>query len=174
MLKKLLAISGSTRSNSSNESILKVIANFYPETVEVVIYNGITNLPYFNPDDDKENVAQSVIDFRKQIETADGIIICTPEYVFSLPGVLKNALEWAVSTTIFYEKPVAVIVASALGEKTFESLILIMNTLGAKIPERGKLLIQGARAKLNAEAKITDELTLQSLTQLMKALIDVL
>ena len=107
-----------------------------------------------------------------EIEAADGIIICTPEYVFSLPGVLKNALEWTVSTTIFSGKPAALIVASGQGEKAYEALILIMNTLGAKVGEYAKLLIPGARSKINTQGHISDELTAKELDRLIQALLE--
>lgn len=170
--KKILAISGSTRKNSSNESLLKVISNLYSESLDIEIYNGITELPYFNPDQDNETVPLTVKTFRTRIEKADGVIICTPEYVFSLPGALKNAIEWTVSTTVFMDKPVALIVASGLGEKTYESLTLIMNTVGAKIGEHARLLIQGTRSKFNAQGQLTDESTLQALHTLMNSFLE--
>ena len=71
--------------------------------------------------------------FRKSIEEADAVLICTPEYVFSLPGILKNALEWTVSTTVFSDKPTALLTASSSGEKAHESLLLVMKTLGLSL-----------------------------------------
>ena len=170
--KKIVAISGSTRTNSTNESLLKVIANLYGEKLDVQIYNGLAELPHFNPDLDNETVPLNVKAFRDLIEKADGVIICTPEYVFSLPGSLKNAIEWTVSTTVFLEKPVALIVASGLGEKTYESLALIMNTVGAKIGDDARLLIQGTRSKLNGQGELTDESTLQSIHKLMNSFME--
>jgi NAD(P)H-dependent FMN reductase len=87
-----------------------------------------------------------------------------------LPGTLKNALEWTVSTTVFSDKPVAIIVASGLGEKTFESLNLIMRTLGARFGEQSTILIQGARAKLRSQTP--DEDTRSNIDALMKSLMD--
>jgi NAD(P)H-dependent FMN reductase len=170
--KKILAISGSTRRNSSNESILKIIAKLYADELDIDIYADVDKLPYFSPDIENENVLQSVKDFRHLIDKADGVIICTPEYVFSLPGALKNALEWTVSTTVFSDKPFAFIVASGLGEKTFESLDLIMSTiLQYKIADDAKLLIQGARAKLNANGEMADQKLLEEIKRVVNALI---
>ena len=115
--RKILAISGSTRKESSNEMILNLISELYKETLEVDVFDGIDKLPHFNPDLDTENPPLLVKDFRDKIQSADGVIICTPEYVFSLPGSLKNAIEWNVSTTVFSHKPLAIIVAAASGEK---------------------------------------------------------
>jgi NAD(P)H-dependent FMN reductase len=101
------------------------------------------------------------------IEGAAGVIICTPEYVFSLPGILKNAIEWTVATTVFQDKPLAMIVASLSGEKAFESLDLIMTTVGAKMTPTSKLLITGAYSKLNKASNTLDETTITLLKDLM-------
>ena len=115
---------------------------------------GIAGLPHFSPDLDGEQVPQAVVEWRQMIAAADGVIICTPEYIFSLPAVLKNAIEWTVSTTVFLDKPVALIVASALGEQTFASLTLIMNTVGAVVGENAALLIQGTRGRFDDRGQI--------------------
>jgi NAD(P)H-dependent FMN reductase len=94
------------------------------------------------------------------------VIICTPEYVFSLPGALKNAIEWTVSTTLFSEKPVALITASALGQKAHEALQLIMKTIYARFDEQTQLLISGVRAKIK-DTGIVDEGTLQQVRSLV-------
>lgn len=167
--KRIVAISGSTRSNSSNEAILKSIANLYANKIDFVFYD-LTDLPHFNPDLDTQNVLPPVKRFRTLIETVDGVLICTPEYVFSLPGALKNAIEWIVSTTLFTDKPVAFIVASGVGEKTFESLSLILQTLGTKTNDDMKLLVQGARNKV-AEGKIVDPTVFDSIQKLMVSLV---
>lgn len=159
---KILAISGSTRKNSTNEYILKAIAELYPDKMDVTIYTQLDELPYFNPDLVKEEgmTPETVKKFYRMIENADGVLICTPEYVFSLPGVLKNALEWTVSTTLFSYKPFAFIIASASGEKAFESLDLIMKTLLQKpVDDDRKLLIKGGRGKINEAGEIMDKQT---------------
>lgn len=156
--KKIIAICGSTRKNSTNEMILRGIASTYSHIFDVTIFNTIDTLPHFNPD--LENTKpQIVVDFLKKLEESDGVLFCTPEYVFSLPGSLKNAIEWTIPTTVLLNKPVAIIVASGLGEKAFESLILIMNTVGAKIGSSATLLIQGLRNKIDGQGHpIGDEL----------------
>ncbi|MEP6737789.1 MAG: NADPH-dependent FMN reductase [Chryseolinea sp.] len=166
----ILAISGSTRTGSSNESILRYLESQYSEVLEFVFYPGLTSLPHFNPDFDSTPPA-SVVQLRQSISDADGILICTPEYIFALPGALKNLIEWLVSTTIMDGKPTAYIVASGLGERSFESLGVILKTLSAQVSEESKLLIQGARAKMSANAGPKDEQTSQDLDRLMKSLI---
>ncbi|GAA0194918.1 NADPH-dependent FMN reductase [Fulvivirga kasyanovii] len=170
MKKKILAISGSTRKQSSNEAILQVIADWYKDELDVQIYDGIDKLPHFNPDLAGENSPEVVKEFQEQIKNADGVLICTPEYVFSLPGSLKNAIEWNVATTIFSGKPLATIVASASGEKAFKSLNLIMTTLECSLPEDSRLLIRGVRGKIK-DGEITDEDIISQLKNLVNSLI---
>jgi chromate reductase len=154
---KIFAITGSTRKNSSNYKILKFISENIKPELEVNIFEDLAGIPHFNPDLDTENPPEKVESFRNKIIEADGVIICTPEYVFSLPGSLKNALEWCVSTTIFSDKKTGLITASASGEMAHQQLLLIMKTIGAKFDENKQLLIQGIRGKINEEGKIIDK-----------------
>lgn len=153
---KIFAITGSTRKNSSNYKILKYISEEIKDSFEVEIFENIDQLPHFNPDLDTKNLPEEVVSFRNKIEKADGVIICTPEYVFSLPGSLKNALEWCVSTTIFSNKKTGLITASASGEMGHEQLILIMKTLEANLKDDTQLLISGIRGKINEKGEITN------------------
>ncbi|KQX15944.1 NADPH-dependent FMN reductase [Flavobacterium sp. Root420] len=162
---KILAITGSTRKKSSNFKILKYISEEIKKEFEVEIFENLDKLPHFNPDLDTDNPPQTIISFRNKIAQADGIIICAPEYVFSLPGSLKNVLEWCVSTTIFSKKKVGLITASASGEMGHEQLILIMKTLEAQFEDENLLLIQGVRGKINEEGKIVNNETLAALHQ---------
>lgn len=171
MKKKLLAISGSTRKKSSGDSILKFIAKSYSNFLDVTIYDALDRLPHFNPDLDHENLPAIIQALRDQIQSADGIIMCTPEYVFSLPGSLKNLIEWNVSTTVFQNKPVAIIVAAASGQKALESLELIMTTIEARIIQNSGLLIQGAKGKVGMDGEIKDQDTAGQIKTLVEALI---
>ncbi|GGF25059.1 NADPH-dependent FMN reductase [Flavobacterium limi] len=160
---KILAITGSTRHNSSNFKILKFISEQINPCFEVEIFEDLTEIPHFNPDLDTDNPPENVVSFRNKIRDAEGVIICTPEYVFSLPGSLKNALEWCVSTTIFSNKKLGLITASALGEMANEQLLLIMKTLEAKFEKNQQLLISGIRGKIDAEGRIIHKETLKAL-----------
>ena len=127
----------------------------YATEADIEIYDNLTNLPFFNPDLDNDSPPSEVARLRKAIETADAVVICTPEYVFSLPGVLKNALEWMVSSSTFSGKPVALITAAASGDKAQESLHLIMKTIEAGFSDDMTLLIQGAKGKITrAESQL--------------------
>ncbi|MEJ7643983.1 MAG: NADPH-dependent FMN reductase [Chryseolinea sp.] len=169
--KKILAISGSTRKGSSNGLILKWLANAHRDKLDFDFFDDLALLPHFNPDLDAEPIPLEIKHFRDRVASADGILICTPEYIFALPGALKNAIEWTVSTTLLMDKPLAFILASGLGEKTYESLTIIMQTVGTKMPVESTLLIQGARAKITADGIIQDESAKDALEELMRSFI---
>ena len=116
-------------------------------------------MPHFSPELSIGNTPKIILDFRERINRADGLLICTPEYVFSIPSGLKNAIEWCVSTMVFSNKPTALITASADGKKGHEELQLIMKTVEAKFTEQTTLLIQGIKGKINEQGIITDDKT---------------
>lgn len=155
--KIVLAVCGSTRAKSSNGFILEEIAARNSERIDVRIFSGLAELPHFNPDLDRDEPPAAVQNFRELIEKADALLICTPEYVFALPGSLKNALDWLVSTTICSDKPAAFIVASGLGDKAFESLDVILRTIGTRVADESKLLVRGARTRIDDDGRIVDE-----------------
>jgi NAD(P)H-dependent FMN reductase len=165
---KILAITGSTRKNSSNFRILTYVSNHLDSKFEVEIFEDIDKLPHFNPDLDNQNPPKEIHSFRNKIINTEGVIICTPEYVFSLPGSLKNALEWCVSTTIFSNKKMGLITASASGEMGHEQLLLVMKTLEAKFDDTTQLLIQGVRGKVNDEGEIVSMETAEALQNFIK------
>ncbi len=167
--KNILAICGSTRKISANLQILKAIEKLSENSFNLS-YFDLTILPYFNQDITDAVVSLEVQKLRNEISEADGVIICTPEYVFSLPGILKNAIEWTVSTTVFSDKPTALITASSSGEKAHESLLLVMKTLGIKTNDNLCLLISGVKSKLNAEGEVLDMELNQKLKNLISSL----
>ncbi|MFI5451068.1 NADPH-dependent FMN reductase [Pedobacter sp. UC225_61] len=172
--KKILAIIGSTRANSSNLKLVAKIEALSKKVFDLTIFDEISSLPHFNPDLDTNHPPENVISFRKKIAEADGIIICTPEYIFSLPGSLKNAIEWCVSTTVFSQKPVGLITASASGDKASEELQLIMQTLETKFNEHTTLLIKGIKGKINDQLEIADTATLSNVIKFIDAFQDLL
>ena len=165
--KKVLFLLGSTKAHSVNKQIIEYIKHQLEIDFDAEIYKSIDQLPYFNPDIDTDDVPESVSHFRRAIEKADGVIICTPEYVFSLPGILKNAIEWLVSTTIYTNKPTALITASSSGAKAHESLNLVMKTIGAVIGEHSSILISGVKSKMNAQGEIKDANTQRMINELI-------
>ncbi|MCW7480735.1 NADPH-dependent FMN reductase [Leptospira kanakyensis] len=168
----ILALSGGISSTSYNRKILQTIKDHFSNDCEINIYEGIVYFPFFLSGISDENTPVIIKDFLKEIQSADGILICSPEYVFSIPGVLKNALEWAVSSVVFTDKPVALITAASVGEKAHESLLLVLKTIGAKLSEETNLLISGVKGKVTLDGQITDKITKQSVENLMAQFIN--
>ncbi len=171
---KILAISGSTRKASSNLNLIKAIANLGSETFTIDIFERLSDLPHFNPDLDNENVPEQVTDFRRQLREADGILICTPEYAIGVPGTLKNAIDWTVSSMEFSKKPVALITASLSGEKAHSSLLGTLLIIESKMTADTQLLISFIKTKVNDDCKITDKTTLHSITKVMQSLTEII
>jgi chromate reductase, NAD(P)H dehydrogenase (quinone) len=130
---KILAISGSLRANSSNTAVLRAMARLAPEGVEVALFDGIGELPFFNPDLDGDQVPQPVARFRALIGNADGILISSPEYARGVAGVLKNALDWLVASLEFPNKPVALINTSPRATHALAALTLTLETMSARL-----------------------------------------
>jgi len=168
----ILAISGSLRKNSSNGAIINAIAGIAPENVGITTYEGLADLPHFDPGLDADAPLAVVADLRKQLRDVNGVLICTPEYAFGIPAALKNALEWTVSSGEFVDKPTALITASSQGQHAHAALQLVLGAISAKLPEEAKLLVPFVRTKINADGSVTDAVLLQSLQTVLQALID--
>jgi chromate reductase len=111
---RLLAVSGSLRRDSHNSRLLRAAAQQLPPGVELELYNGLKQIPPFD-EDDEASPAPEVLEWRNAIESADAVLFATPEYNSSIPGQLKNAVDWASRPTAqaaLRNKPVAVIGAS--------------------------------------------------------------
>jgi len=169
MKKYILGINGSASQQSSNLNLLKIIAQLGKDEFELDIINDLTELPHFKTELTDDNVPEKIVAFRKKIEHADGIIICTPEYVFSIPSRLKNAIEWCVSTTVFSDKPIGLITASASGEKAHEELKLIMKTVQTKFTNDTTLLIQGIKGKLDKKGNIINNTTQNAVKEFVQS-----
>ena len=113
---KILAISGSLRQGSHNTDLLRGAAAAAPDGVDVTLYHGLKEIPPYDADDDiPGNQPAAVQDFKTALDEADAVLISTPEYNSSIPGVLKNAIDWASrprATTPLQGKPAAVIGAT--------------------------------------------------------------
>jgi chromate reductase len=167
---KILAISGSTRKSSSNLNLIKAITNLTAEIFTVKIFEGLAALPHFNPDLDNEEEPEQVRDFKRELRQADGVLICTPEYAIGVPGTLKNAVDWTVSTMEFSQKPVALITASTSGYVAHQSLLGTLLIIEAKITKESQTVISAVRTKVNEHSEITDEETRGKIDQLVQSL----
>ena len=167
--KKVFAIIGSASNHSANEKLIDYISKLTQDFFDLVIFTGLKTLPHFDPELSIHNSPAEIIDFRKNIEKADGIIICTPEYIFSIPSGLKNAIEWCVSTTVFSDKPTGLITASASGQQGHKELMLIMKTVMARYTDQTTLLIQGIKGQINEQGDIADTKTIDDLKKFIDA-----
>ncbi|QWG23125.1 NAD(P)H-dependent oxidoreductase [Bradyrhizobium sediminis] len=130
---KIIAISGSLRAVSLNTAVLHAAGRLAPAGVEILVYEGIGQLPFFNPDLDGERLPRQIADFRNIIGTADGLLISSPEYARGVAGVTKNALDWLVGSFEFPNKPVALINTSPRATHAQAALTITLETMSARL-----------------------------------------
>lgn len=157
--KNIFVIIGSASRNSANEKLVEIFDNLTKDFFSLTIFKDLKTLPHFDAELTVDNPPKEIIEFRNNIKSADGILICTPEYVYSIPSGLKNGIEWCISTTIFTDKPIGLITGSAGGQKGHEELQLIMKTILTRFTDETTLLIQGIKGKINQQGQITDNKT---------------
>ncbi len=159
-MKKLLAISGSLRERSFNTALLRAAGGLLPDDFEVELYEGLAGLPHFNPDLDVDSALAPVAELRARIAGADGVLICSPEYAHGVPGSLKNALDWIVSSGEFTDKPVLLINASPsfMGASLAQAnLMEILRVMGAKLPDSALVSIAGVSRKISPGGSLDEE-----------------
>ncbi|MEO7495465.1 MAG: NADPH-dependent FMN reductase [Massilia sp.] len=146
----ILAISGSLRAASYNTAVLKAACALASAGISVVLEQGIGTLPLFNPDLDNAGLA-GVDAWRARIDAADALLIASPEYAHGVTGVIKNALDWAVSMASFPGKPVALINTSPRATVAQASLREILTTMSASLVEAASisLPLQGSGLALD-------------------------
>jgi len=169
--KKILALNGSASGNSSNLALVHHIMGAMGEAYDFFVMDDLTILPHFRTELTDRNIPKQIVEFRNAVSKADGVLICTPEYVFSIPSGLKNAIEWCVSTTVFSKKAVGLITASANGTKGHEELKLIMKTIEASFTDSATLLIQGIKGKIGHEGKVIDGKTKSDINKFIESFI---
>jgi len=147
--------------------VLKQIEEMIPPGVDFEIFNGVGSMPHFDGAEEIPGVVQA---FLKKLREADGVLICTPEYAFGVPGSLKNALDWTVGTMEMNNKPTALITASTGGERGHESMLYTLGALSAKVTDGSSLLISFIRSKIK-DGKIADENVKESLKIVVDSLI---
>ena len=143
-----------------------------PPDVSYFIYDSLAQIPPFDPGNDNESPPHAVSEFRNFMANADAIIICTPEYACGVPGQLKNALDWTVSSGSFSGKPTALITASTGGENGHATLIKILGAIDADLSDDTTLLISFIRSKMDGEGNINDAATADSLKSVFNALLN--
>ena len=134
-MKQILTLSGSSRAQSSNSQLLEVLPLLFPEK-SFGRYNELSQLPLFQAEQDHHPWHAEVLHWRAAIAKADGIIIATPAYLFNLPAILKNGLEWLTTSGELLQKPVLAITLTPhppRGEKAMKSLLWSLQALEARV-----------------------------------------
>lgn len=130
----------------------------------VSFYSDLDKLPHFNPDLDTENPPAAVLAFRKELAESDGLVISSPEYAHGVPGTLKNALDWIVSSAELIDKPVLLIHASTEGGLRIQAqLTEIFRTMSARVLTGPPLFAATARKAFDDEGRVLDSQVAQSL-----------
>jgi NAD(P)H-dependent FMN reductase len=173
----LLLISGSLRDGSTNTAVLRTAAEVAGDGVTTTLYQGMGELPHFNPDDDREGapVHPAVADLRAEIAAADALLLCTPEYAGALPGALKNLLEWTVGDGGTYDKPIAWINASGPAAPTgaadaHHSLRKVLGYVHADIVEEACVRIPVTREAVGSDGTLTDGTLREKIAETVNAL----
>lgn len=159
---KVLAVSGSLRKGSSNTALLLAAKRIAKDSLQIILADPLDRIPHFNPDLDTDSPPKEVTTWRRELKEADAILFSSPEYAFAIPGVLKNALDWIVSSAELYGKPVGLINASpgyGGASKAQEAFLHLLNVLTVKINDGCVLSISSVNKKVDHEGYITDTQT---------------
>jgi chromate reductase len=134
---RILLVTGSTRARSASTAALATAAAIAPTQVTPVRYDGLAELPAFNPDDDGDRLPAAAGRLRAEIGKSDAVLFCTPEYAGTLPGSLKNLLDWTVGGGEFDRKPAAWInvAVGGRGQGAQQTLASVLGYVGADIVE---------------------------------------
>ncbi|HEX2660440.1 MAG TPA: NADPH-dependent FMN reductase [Polyangia bacterium] len=168
----VVAISGSLRAESSNAALLRAAGALAPPGMTITYYAGLDTLPPFNPDLDSEGIAPPapVAALRATLGAARGFLICSPEYAHGVPGALKNALDWIVSSGEFTDEPVLLLNASAAGGDFAQaSLTETLTVMGGRVLD-ASLVKPFLRKKVGASGELNDPEAARTLSASLQAL----
>ncbi|MGA4544642.1 NADPH-dependent FMN reductase [Uniformispora flossi] len=178
-MSRILAISGSIRAESFNTAVLNALAPFAPEGMSIEVFKGIDELPHFNQDLEGD-VPASVIRLREAVQAADGVVISTPEYNRAIPGVLKNALDWAsrpYGQSSWQGKPVAVLSSSPGvqgGIRAQEELKGQLRNLAAYVVSGPEIAIPEVHTRVSVDAQAVATLNDPATAGMVKYLLEAL
>ena len=173
---RVLGLSGSLRQDSHNTRLLRGAGSLLPEGAELVVFDRLGEIPLFN-EDDEHTLPAAVSALKDAIAAADGLLVATPEYNHSIPGVLKNALDWAsrpVAETPLRGKPAAVIGASTslFGAVWAQAETRkVLGATGARVIDR-ELPVPQAEEALGADGLPTDDDARETLAATLDELIE--
>jgi chromate reductase len=175
---KVLAISGSLRADSHNTNLLRAAAELLPDGVELELWDGLKAVPPYDEDDDGEQAPAAVAALRDALAGADAVLFATPEYNHSLPGQLKNALDWAsrpLATNPLRNMPVAVVGASmgAFGAVWAQAeLRKVLGAIGARVVD-AEVAVGHAHTRFDQDGQLLDEDVREQLAAVVDALVTV-
>ena len=168
---KILGISGSLRKGSFNTAALRTCAELMPAGMSMT-YARLDDLPLFNQDVFDAGIPEPAKRFRAEVAAADGLLIASPEYNFSVTAPLKNAIDWGSRppNQVFQDKPIAIFSATVGplgGPRNQYDLRRILGQLWGHVLPRPEVFIGAAQTKFDASGKLTDETTRKFLADLL-------
>jgi chromate reductase len=172
---KILGIAGSLRKGSYNKALLKAAVELQPDSMEIEIFD-IAGIPLYNGDVEAEGTPTAVIEFKNKIAEADTLLIATPEYNYSIPGVLKNAIDWASrppKSSPLNGKPAGIMGATGGLMGTVRAQMHLRQTAvltNMLIMNRPEVLVTKAHEKFDKDGKLIDENTAQHIKKFLSAL----
>jgi chromate reductase len=172
---KVLGIAGSLRKGSFNKALLNAAVELQPDGMKIEIFD-ISSIPLYNGDIESEGTPTAVNAFKNKIAEADALLIVTPEYNYSIPGVLKNAIDWASrppASSPLNQKPLGIMGASSGLMGTVRAQMHLRQTAvltNMYTMNRPEVLVTKAHEKFDKEGKLTDENTAQHIRKFLSAL----
>jgi chromate reductase len=174
---KILAVSGSLRSGSHNTNLLRAASELLPEGVELELWDGLKAVPPYDEDDETGGAPAAVAELRAAIAGADALLFATPEYNSSVPGVLKNALDWASrprAESALRNKPAAVVGASTgmFGAVWAQAeLRKVLASTGARVLD-GELPVPAAHTRFDEDGRLLDDELRAQLEDVVRRLVE--
>ncbi|GAA0625204.1 NAD(P)H-dependent oxidoreductase [Kribbella sandramycini] len=173
---KILAISGSLRAGSLNTALLRAAQKHAPAGVTIELYDGLAELPHYNGDLDTEAVPASARELRDRIRAADGVLISTPEYNYSIPGGLKNLIDWAsrpAATSALLHKPVAIMGAAPTNFGTVRAQLALRQVFvwtHSDVVVKPEVMVFKAHERFDEAGNLVDDDTIALVSSLVDAL----
>jgi chromate reductase len=168
---RILAVSGSLRSASSNTQLLLAATRQPPPGVAIELYDGIGGLPHFSPDVDGADSPALVVELRARVASADALLISSPEYAHGVPGSLKNALDWLVSGVEIVALPVALLNAAPHSTHAQAALAETLKTMSAQLVPEASVTIPLSGRRLDASGILSDPVLAGSLQSALEMLV---
>lgn len=176
----IFAISGSLRQGSFNTALLHAAERLAPDDMQFDHYDRLAELPHYNQDLDTDDLPESVRDLRERITRADGVLIATPEYNYSVPGGLKNAIDWAsrpAASSALRHKPVAIMGAAPTNFGSVRAQLALRQCLvwiDSRVVVKPEVIVFRAGERFDDAGELTDPVTAEMVVGLLQALRDLI